>query len=106
MKDGRTNSPNWSILRHFEELKFEFILQVFQMQVDTYINYINIERGCGPAISGVSLKDVPMANFHVKARFRKSLLDFFSHHHRAVLPAGASKRYRQVALALANVVRQ
>ena len=60
----------------------------------------------GDSISGVSLKDVPMAELYAKACFSKNLLDFFSHHDRAVLSTGASKRYREITFPLADVVRQ
>jgi hypothetical protein len=47
-----------------------------------------------------------MRNLHFVSRFSQSLADIFGDHYRAMLSAGASEADRQVALALANVVRE
>src|SRR5208282_6829283 len=49
---------------------------------------------------------VPVHNFDFVACFQQSLADIFGNHHRAMLSARASEADGQVALALANVVRQ
>src|ERR1039458_5870682 len=48
---------------------------------------------------------VPVYHLHVVARLGKPLLDLFGNQHRTVFASGATKRNGEVALALANVVR-
>src|ERR1700687_1701974 len=52
------------------------------------------------------LRTVPMRDLHFVSRFPQPLADIFGDHHRAVLSAGTSEADGQVALSLANVVRQ
>src|SRR5260370_14468338 len=52
------------------------------------------------------LRTVPMRDLHFVSRFPQPLADIFGDHHRAVLSARTSEADGQVALSLANVVRQ
>src|SRR5450755_4062686 len=53
-----------------------------------------------------SLRTVPMHDLHFVSRFAQPLVDICGDHHRAMLTAGTPKADSQIALALANVVRQ
>src|SRR5208282_1605893 len=52
------------------------------------------------------LRTVPMHDLHFVSRFPQPFAYILGDHHRAVLSAGASEADGQVALALADVVRQ
>src|ERR1700678_569020 len=52
------------------------------------------------------LRHIPMHNLHAVPGFVQTLAYFFGDHHGTVLAAGAAETDRQIALALANVVRQ
>src|SRR5580704_3149643 len=51
-------------------------------------------------------RHVPMRRLHPIARRRQPLLHLFGNEYRPMLPARTSKRHRQIALALLDVVRQ
>ena len=56
--------------------------------------------------AGHLLRTVPMHDLHFVSRLPQPLVHILGDHHRAMLPPGASEADGQVALALANVVRQ
>src|SRR5579872_5641200 len=49
---------------------------------------------------------IPMQHFHPIPCLPKALTNIFGDHHRAMLPAGAAERDREIAFSFPNIVRQ
>ena len=63
-------------------------------------------NGAAKTSAGYLFRTIPVHNFHLESSPSQPLAYLLGDHHRPVLPARTSKADRQVALALANVMRQ